>query len=380
MRLIIHDLDQTQWKQIEKDYEDCEIVSDNGKIKPCVGCFGCWNKDPGKCVMNDGYENMGYLIHHAKEVIVISRYTYGGVSSFVKNVFDRSLSYVLPHFEIFDGESHHKKRYEEEKPYTFIFYGHDLSDREKESARRYVKVVSNNMHTQIKDVIFKECEEEKRPSVIKTEDPHKKVILLNASMRSKDGNSAKLSKQLSTKLKKENQIIDLARYLNNMDELVKILEESSDLVFCTPLYVDGLPSQLIRLMETMQKKYQGESKKVYLLANMGLYEDRQLVNLFEATKQWCAVMNFDYSGGLGIGAGELVGGFMNAGRFGKWPLKQIAKGMDQLSLAIDRNSKMEDIFCGPEFPRFLYLAIANSGWKAMAKHNGITEKDLFRQL
>ncbi|MBR4471285.1 MAG: flavodoxin family protein [Erysipelotrichaceae bacterium] len=380
MRLVIHDLDPKGWEQIAKNYEDCEIISDNGKIRPCVGCFGCWNKDPGKCVMNDGYENMGYLIHHADEVIVISRYTYGGVSSFVKNVFDRSLSYVLPHFDIFDGESHHKKRYEEEKPYTFIFYGHDLSEKEKESARSYVKAVSRNMHTLIKEVIFKETEEEKRPSVTKAELPHYKVILLNASMRFKDGNSAKLAGQLSSQLKKENQIIDLAAYLNKMEELVHILEEASDLVLCTPLYVDGLPSQLIRLMETMQKKYKGESKRVYLLSNMGLYEDRQLTNLFEATKKWCDVMNFDYSGGLGIGAGELVGGFMNAQRFGKWPLKKIAKGMDQLSQAIHNDLEMKDIFCGPEFPRFLYLAIANSGWKRMAKHNGITEKDLFRQL
>ena len=381
MNLIIHDLDQEQWDGIAEEYKNCTVVSDNGKIRPCVGCFGCWNRDPGKCVVNDGYDNMGALIHHADEVIVISRYCYGGFSGFVKNVFDRCLAYVLPHFEIVNGESHHKKRYDEEKPYTFIFYGHDLSGEEKDSARRYVAAVAANMRTRVKDVIFRECSEDPKPSVTKTDRLNEKIILLNASMRCADGNTAKLAKQLSSRLEKQSQIIDLARYINSMEELLPVLEEDTDLVLCMPLYVDGLPSQLIRLMQLMQNRYEGNMKKVYVLANMGLYETAQLVNLFEAAKQWCRKMDFEYCGGLGVGAGELVGGFMEMVPFGKWPTKKIRDGMNALSQAIDSSGKTEDILRGPDrFPRFLYVAIANSGWKRMAKHNGITEKDLYRQL
>ena len=51
-------------------------------------------------MIRDGYERMGALIHKAEEVVVISEYTYGGLSPFVKNVFDRSISFVLPFFEI----------------------------------------------------------------------------------------------------------------------------------------------------------------------------------------------------------------------------------------------------------------------------------------
>ena len=48
------------------------------------GCFSCRSKTPGQCIVRDGYENMGALIHQADEVIVISRYTFGGFSVFVK--------------------------------------------------------------------------------------------------------------------------------------------------------------------------------------------------------------------------------------------------------------------------------------------------------
>ena len=115
MNLIIHDLNEREWTAISEKYKGWEIISDNGTIKPCVGCFGCWLKDPGQCVMKDGYNRMGALIHKADEVVVVSRYTYGGFSSFVKNVFDRSIGWVLPFFEVYEGEMHHKKRYPEDK-------------------------------------------------------------------------------------------------------------------------------------------------------------------------------------------------------------------------------------------------------------------------
>ena len=96
MKLVIHDLNPEEWEQIREEYAENDIISDNGKIQPCIGCFSCWNRTPGQCVIHDGYENMGKLIHDAEEVVVISRYTWGGFSSFVKGVFDRSLGYVLP--------------------------------------------------------------------------------------------------------------------------------------------------------------------------------------------------------------------------------------------------------------------------------------------
>ena len=86
MNLVIHDLKETEWEQIRPEYEGYEVISDQGTIHPCIGCFSCWNKTPGQCILRDGYENMGELIHHASEVVVISRYTYGGFSGFVKNV------------------------------------------------------------------------------------------------------------------------------------------------------------------------------------------------------------------------------------------------------------------------------------------------------
>ena len=137
MNLVIHDLPPEDWARIEADYAGWTVVSDRGTIRPCTGCFACWNRTPGVCAVKDGYENMGQLIHRADEVLVISRYRYGGFSGFVKNVFDRCLGYVLPQFEVTGGETHHQKRYDEDKPFRFLFYGPALTEEEKQSAADY---------------------------------------------------------------------------------------------------------------------------------------------------------------------------------------------------------------------------------------------------
>lgn len=149
-KLFIHDLETSVFETLmPPDGEERQVIDDNGSILPCNGCFGCWIKTPGKCVLKDGYENMGADLAQADEVVIISRCCYGGYSPFVKNVLDRSISYMLPFFEIVDDEAHHQKRYEHEFKFSVYFYGENLSDEEKRVAEAMVK--SNCVNLQVKD-------------------------------------------------------------------------------------------------------------------------------------------------------------------------------------------------------------------------------------
>ena len=134
MKLLIHDLKDEDIKAFG-EFEGWETVSDDGTIKPCVGCFCCWHKDPGQCIVRDGYENMGALIHRAEEVCVISRYTYGGFSGFVKNVFDRSLGYVLPQLTLAGTETHHKSATKRTNPSASSSMGAGLAMMRKRARR-----------------------------------------------------------------------------------------------------------------------------------------------------------------------------------------------------------------------------------------------------
>ena len=430
MKLLIHDLNAKEWDLVRGEYEGWTVVSDDGTIHPCVGCFCCWHKDPGHCIIRDNYNNMGYLIHHAESVTVISRFTYGGFSGFVKNVFDRSLGYVLPQFEVIGGETHHKKRYDEDKEFTFIFRGQNLSGEEKESARRYVQAVCTNIRGHVKEVIFREDEVispenemdiredemgiredemnirgnevgsqkndtasehfespacETAPECEPSEPPitqrAPKTILLNGSMRTIDGNSARMGRRLAGLINGKTDNYNLRDYLEDLPALVRRLDQADAVVLCTPLYVDGLPAQVIRLMETFEALRCGKGLKIYLLANMGLFESQQLVNLFAAVRQWCGKTGCSYCGGLGVSAGEMLGLMIEKMPFGSSFTKKAAEGMTKLAEAITRRESTEDIFAEPyRFPRFLYIRIANGGWVRQAKRNGINPKDLYRRL
>ena len=380
MKLLIHDLDRDRRQEAEKAYPGWKVIRDTGAIRPCVGCFSCWNRTPGQCAIRDGYGDIGALFHRAEEVTVISRYTYGGFSGFVKNVFDRCLGYALPHFEVVGGETHHKRRYDEDKPFSFIFYGHGLGEREKAAARRYVRAVCANVRCHVKSVEFRDdpdaAPRERKASAV----PLGKVVLLSGSMRA-NGNTARLSAKLAGRLKRACGSLALGKYLNDLQSLVDAVEEATDIVVCTPLHLDGLPSQVVRFMEAMRREYRGASKRIYVLANMGLYESRQLVNLFDAVRQWCGAMGFQYCGGLGVSAGELIGVLMRHLPFSVGFTRNAARGMKRLAEAMDAGLPTEDLFAEPFcFPRGLYIQIANGGWKKMARANGLRPEELFRRI
>lgn len=84
MKLIITDIENFNIP-VEGEYK---IIKPKGVIHHCIGCFGCWVKTPGKCVIHDGYHETGVDMSKCTELIIISRCYYGSVSPFVKMVED----------------------------------------------------------------------------------------------------------------------------------------------------------------------------------------------------------------------------------------------------------------------------------------------------
>ena len=83
MNVIIHDLSDLQFQQIFPQITgDTRIVSNKGSIRNCIGCFGCWIKTPGQCVMKDGYENMGSILSQADTVTVLLSACLGNLNIF----------------------------------------------------------------------------------------------------------------------------------------------------------------------------------------------------------------------------------------------------------------------------------------------------------
>lgn len=157
MKVVIHDLTPAAYASLgfARDGE-CAVVSDGESIRPCVGCFGCWVKTPGKCVLKDGYEDMGRLLSRCDELVILSRCVYGSYSPFIRNVLDRSIAYVLPYFTVVNGETHHQRRYDGAFRMTVHFYGEDISAAERETARALAEANAVNFHATSVRVFFHE--------------------------------------------------------------------------------------------------------------------------------------------------------------------------------------------------------------------------------
>ena len=150
MKLIITDIEDFKIP-IEGEYK---IIKPNKAIRNCIGCFGCWVKTPGKCVIHDGYEGTGIDMSKCTELIIVSQCCYGSVSPFVKTVQDRAISYIHPDFVIRKGEMHHKRRYDNVIQLFAHFYGGNMTETEKETAKNLIYANADNYDAVVRGISF----------------------------------------------------------------------------------------------------------------------------------------------------------------------------------------------------------------------------------
>ena len=81
-------------------------------IKYCVGCFGCWTKTPGRCLLKDDMESILKSVIKTDVQLFLSPAIAGYLSSDAKKVMEREIPTLLPYLRCFNDELHHPLRYE----------------------------------------------------------------------------------------------------------------------------------------------------------------------------------------------------------------------------------------------------------------------------
>ena len=148
-KLILTDLENPVFS-VSGNYK---IYKNDINVKNCIGCFGCWLKEPGTCLIKDDSRQFVDDMSRCTEFIIISRCVYGDVSPFVKKMQDRALPYLLPFFTIRKKEMHHKIRYKNKIQMSALFYG-DTTDDEKNTASEIIYRNSLNNNSKIKEIRF----------------------------------------------------------------------------------------------------------------------------------------------------------------------------------------------------------------------------------
>lgn len=113
----------------EKGFDTEQLELKGEKLAFCTGCFGCWIKTPGECVINDQMAQINRSVMNSNLVIYLSPIVFGQFSPNIKNIIDRGLPNMLPFFETRpDGSTMHPPRYETYPKQIIIGYADQLSD------------------------------------------------------------------------------------------------------------------------------------------------------------------------------------------------------------------------------------------------------------
>jgi multimeric flavodoxin WrbA len=125
-----------------KGYEIEEIPVGRGELAHCTGCFGCWVKTPGECVLRDGIDRINAAIMNSDAFIYLTPVVFGQFSASIKTVVDRGLPNMLPFFIVRpDGSTMHPARYDHYPSYVIIGYKEDVS---KEDAQLFADITKKH--------------------------------------------------------------------------------------------------------------------------------------------------------------------------------------------------------------------------------------------
>ncbi len=210
-----------------------------------------------------------------------------------------------------------------------------------------------------------------------------KIALINGSPKSGKNNSARLLRVFEPLLGKDHELFHFhVSRLPLTESDYSALCHMDALVLAFPLYVDAIPSHLLRMLTELEDYMKAERSKevlLYAIVNNGFFEGEQNKIAIRILQNWCARSGVRFAQAIGQGAGEMLQSVENVPH-GHGPMKNLHNAMDVLAANLQSRKTGDPILLRPKFPRIAWKIAGTMGWNAMAKQNGIMKKELRRKL
>ena len=206
-----------------------------------------------------------------------------------------------------------------------------------------------------------------------------KISIINGSPKVGKSNSEILGNYILSLLK-DNEIkkyYSISFRLNNENK--NEIYNSDVLIFLFPLYVDGIPSNLLKLLVEFEKeKVVNPATRVYCVVNNGFYEGKQNRLAILQIKNWCEKIKARWGQGIGVGAGELLP-YLKKCKLEQGPLKNLGKALEKFSINILTLKNDKDIYINPNWLKSLYFFQATISWILKGRKNNLRVRELFRK-
>lgn len=104
------------------------------------------------------------------------------------------------------------------------------------------------------------------------------------------------------------KIKETLRNQNDHERILETLKDADNVVFCLPLYVDGIPSHVLTFMKVMEQFCKDNCLifNVYAITNCGYIEGKQSEPLMQIFENFCTRSGNNWRGGFGVGGGVML--------------------------------------------------------------------------
>ncbi len=140
-------------KDFDKSFDLTYYKLGDLNIHSCIGCWECWLKTPGVCLIKDDQEEILKHYINAHEVVFISNIKTGFITSTLKFTMDRLIPVVLPYIRSYKGEMHHFQRYEHSPNLHILINDDDINKSVETLIHDYFERVALNMGSSVKSFI-----------------------------------------------------------------------------------------------------------------------------------------------------------------------------------------------------------------------------------
>jgi multimeric flavodoxin WrbA len=126
------------------------------EIKHCLGCFSCWIKTPGKCIIRDDMEPLLSKFSSSDIVVIATPLYVDNVTGIMKNFMDRLIPLGDPHFEKDEsGECRHVEK-SEKVPRLVVISNCGFPEQSHFQVLRLLfKRIARNMHSEVIAEIYR---------------------------------------------------------------------------------------------------------------------------------------------------------------------------------------------------------------------------------
>jgi multimeric flavodoxin WrbA len=259
--------DDEMVESIQRFYDETlKVVRFKDKpITACTGCWSCWLKTPGRCVMKDQMSEIYPEYVNSDTVILLMSTAQGFINHQAKAFLDRTIPHYHPYIELVGGECHHVARYERYPDMVFHIDTEGLSKQEEQVIEDYLYRTAYHYKSKPFRIVddggltlrLLEAREAKSQTEVRVSTlPMEKLVIYNGSPRRTVSNSSLILNKVAEVLGNKVEIRDLKRK-EQWTEWAEAFKNEQHVMFFMPLYVHAMPSHVMAFIEKLQAS-QGE--------------------------------------------------------------------------------------------------------------------------